>query len=179
MRRAPCGYTVPMYADGCELLVFRTFSQSVSASKRVFRHAGREPTLGSAPFLCYYGPKKYDATPVDGGVHCAAVSNEGALRKLPPAGLGKPALRMERKRRLRVIDHRPYGVERQRFRSLRLILCPKRRFVERVFCKAGQCGDLLHGVLAGKSLCNSFADQLQRVILRQRPFLSRRGTRND
>ena len=40
MRRAPCGYTVPMYADGCELLVFRTFSQSVSVPKRVFRHAG-------------------------------------------------------------------------------------------------------------------------------------------
>ena len=28
-----------MYADGCELLVFRTFSQSVSVPKRVFRHA--------------------------------------------------------------------------------------------------------------------------------------------
>ena len=31
--------TVPMYADGRELLVFRTFSQSVSVPKRVFRHA--------------------------------------------------------------------------------------------------------------------------------------------
>ena len=31
--------TVPMYADERELLVFRTFSQSVSVSKRVFRHA--------------------------------------------------------------------------------------------------------------------------------------------
>ena len=31
--------TVPLYADGCELLVFRTFSQSASVSKRVFRHA--------------------------------------------------------------------------------------------------------------------------------------------
>ena len=28
--------TVPMYADGRELLVFRTFLQSVSVSKRVF-----------------------------------------------------------------------------------------------------------------------------------------------
>ena len=33
--------TVPMYADGRELLVFRTFSQSVSVPKRVFRHAER------------------------------------------------------------------------------------------------------------------------------------------
>ena len=31
--------TVPMYADERELLVFRTFSQSVSVPKRVFRHA--------------------------------------------------------------------------------------------------------------------------------------------
>ena len=31
--------TVPMYADGREFLVFRTFSQSVSVPKRVFRHA--------------------------------------------------------------------------------------------------------------------------------------------
>ena len=39
--------TVPMYADGRELLVFRTFLQSVSVSKRVFRHA--DPTrTGSA-----------------------------------------------------------------------------------------------------------------------------------
>ena len=30
-----------MYADGRELLVFRTFSQSVSVPKRVFRHADR------------------------------------------------------------------------------------------------------------------------------------------
>ena len=30
---------VPMYADGRELLDFRTFSQSASVSKRVFRHA--------------------------------------------------------------------------------------------------------------------------------------------
>ena len=30
---------VPMYADERELLVFRTFSQSVSVPKRVFRHA--------------------------------------------------------------------------------------------------------------------------------------------
>ena len=32
-------HTVPMYADGRELLVFRTFLQSVSAPRRVFRHA--------------------------------------------------------------------------------------------------------------------------------------------
>ena len=32
--------TVPMYADGRELLVFQTFSQSFSVLKRVFRHAG-------------------------------------------------------------------------------------------------------------------------------------------
>ena len=31
--------TVPMYTDERELLVFRTFSQSVSVPKRVFRHA--------------------------------------------------------------------------------------------------------------------------------------------
>ena len=31
--------TVPMYADERELLVFRTFLQSVSVPKRVFRHA--------------------------------------------------------------------------------------------------------------------------------------------
>ena len=31
--------TVPVYADGRELLVFRTFLQSVSVPKRVFRHA--------------------------------------------------------------------------------------------------------------------------------------------
>ena len=31
--------TVPMYADERELLVFRTFSQSGSVPKRVFRHA--------------------------------------------------------------------------------------------------------------------------------------------
>ena len=31
--------TVPMYADERELLVFRTFSQSVSVPKRAFRHA--------------------------------------------------------------------------------------------------------------------------------------------
>ena len=36
--------TVPMYADERELLVFRTFSQSVSVPKRVFRHA-EENTL--------------------------------------------------------------------------------------------------------------------------------------
>ena len=35
--------TVPMYADERELLVFRTFSQSVSVPKRVFRHAERRP----------------------------------------------------------------------------------------------------------------------------------------
>ena len=28
--------TVPMYADGCKLLVFRTFLQSVSVSKMFF-----------------------------------------------------------------------------------------------------------------------------------------------
>ena len=39
MRRAPCGYTVPMYADGCELLAFRALSQSVSVPKGIFRHA--------------------------------------------------------------------------------------------------------------------------------------------
>ena len=33
--------TVPMYADERELLVFRTFSQSVSVPKRVFRHAAK------------------------------------------------------------------------------------------------------------------------------------------
>ena len=33
--------TVPMYADGRELLVLRTFSQSGSVPKRVFRHAER------------------------------------------------------------------------------------------------------------------------------------------
>ena len=33
--------TVPMYADGRELLVFRTFSQSVSVPKRVLRHAAK------------------------------------------------------------------------------------------------------------------------------------------
>ena len=33
--------TVPMYADEREFLVFRTFSQSVSVPKRVFRHAAK------------------------------------------------------------------------------------------------------------------------------------------
>ena len=37
---------VPMYADERELLVFRTFLQSVSVPKRVFRHAEtRQPKL--------------------------------------------------------------------------------------------------------------------------------------
>ena len=31
--------SVPMYADGRELLVFQTFSQSASVPKRIFRHA--------------------------------------------------------------------------------------------------------------------------------------------
>ena len=42
--------TVPMYADERELLVFRTFSQSVSVPKRVFRHAEGHPRRGW-PFL--------------------------------------------------------------------------------------------------------------------------------
>ena len=37
--------TVPMYADERELLVFRTFSQSVSVPKRVFRHAEQKTGL--------------------------------------------------------------------------------------------------------------------------------------
>ena len=35
--------TVPMYADGRELLVFRAFSQSDSVPKKGFRHAVTEP----------------------------------------------------------------------------------------------------------------------------------------
>ena len=38
---------VPLYADGRELLFFRTFLQSVSVSKRVFRHAEKD----KHPFL--------------------------------------------------------------------------------------------------------------------------------
>ena len=41
--------TVPMYADGRELLVFRTFSQSGSVPKRVFRHAEQAQRKISAP----------------------------------------------------------------------------------------------------------------------------------
>ena len=41
--------TVPMYADERELLVFRTFSQSVSVPKRAFRHAGAA-SVEAAPF---------------------------------------------------------------------------------------------------------------------------------
>ena len=37
-----------MYADERELLVFRTFSQSVSVPKRVFRHA---ETMGHSPIV--------------------------------------------------------------------------------------------------------------------------------
>ena len=40
--------TVPMYADERELLVFRTFSQSFSVPKRVFRHAEAR-CIGSVP----------------------------------------------------------------------------------------------------------------------------------
>ena len=38
-----------MYADERELLVFRTFSQSVSVPKRVFRHAEQAQRFFSAP----------------------------------------------------------------------------------------------------------------------------------
>ena len=41
---------VPMYADERELLVFRTFSQSVSVPKSVFRHAESEVHLHLAFF---------------------------------------------------------------------------------------------------------------------------------
>ena len=40
--------TVPMYADERELLVFRTFSQSVSVPKRVFRHAEKKDAAPAA-----------------------------------------------------------------------------------------------------------------------------------
>ena len=42
-----------MYADERELLVFRTFSQSVSVPKRVFRHAESEVHLHLA-FFTYW-----------------------------------------------------------------------------------------------------------------------------
>ena len=42
---------VPTYADGRELLVFRPFWQSVSVSKRVFRHAEAVPSSLSAVLL--------------------------------------------------------------------------------------------------------------------------------
>ena len=44
---------VPMYADGRELLVFRTFLQSVSVSKRVFRHAEATRRGAAGGFLHY------------------------------------------------------------------------------------------------------------------------------
>ena len=43
--------TVLVYADGRELLVFRTFLQSVSVSKRVFRHADAGGSIGSRPLV--------------------------------------------------------------------------------------------------------------------------------
>ena len=43
--------TVPMYADERELLVFRTFSQSVSVPKRVFRHA--ESKIAKSEFVFF------------------------------------------------------------------------------------------------------------------------------
>ena len=43
--------TVPMYADGRELLVFRTFSQSGSVPKKGFRHAENGRCIGSARLL--------------------------------------------------------------------------------------------------------------------------------
>ena len=50
-----------MYADGCELLVFRTFSQSVSVPKRVFRHAEAASryggTLAFFCAICYIGAR--------------------------------------------------------------------------------------------------------------------------
>ena len=45
--------TVPMYADERELLVFRTFSQSFSVPKSVFRHAESEVHLHLA-FFTYW-----------------------------------------------------------------------------------------------------------------------------
>ena len=55
MRRTPCGYTVSIYADRRELLVFRTFLQSASVSKRVFRHADAGSEYASRViFLSYF-----------------------------------------------------------------------------------------------------------------------------
>ena len=46
--------TVPMYADGRELLAFRTFWQSVSVPKRVFRHAEKTPNALHSVFFIIY-----------------------------------------------------------------------------------------------------------------------------
>ena len=46
--------TVPMYADERELLVFRTFLQSVSVPKRVFRHAEAGGLPMQSTGLCYF-----------------------------------------------------------------------------------------------------------------------------
>ena len=50
--------TVPMYADERELLVFRTFSQSVSVPKRVFRHAEPPDAGNCTRRLLYAGSLK-------------------------------------------------------------------------------------------------------------------------
>ena len=47
--------TVPMYADERELLAFRTFSQSVSVPKRVFRHADRHLPQKQVPVFILPG----------------------------------------------------------------------------------------------------------------------------
>ena len=62
MRRAPCGYTVPMYVDGRELLVFRTFSQSVSVPKRFFRHAAPRMSNHTGGFLALNGEHMFENT---------------------------------------------------------------------------------------------------------------------
>ena len=43
MRRTPCGYSVSIYADRRELLVFRTFLAVCQRAEKVFRHAERKP----------------------------------------------------------------------------------------------------------------------------------------
>ena len=80
MRRAPCGYTVPMYADGCELLVFRTFSQSAGVSKRVFRHA-EAAAAELQPPPQYIIPKPPSATEEVYGYGLSVCRSEGVARR--------------------------------------------------------------------------------------------------
>ena len=55
---------------------------------------------------------------VSAPVNRAEIYGIAAKQKLSTAGLGKPALRMERSCHRRAIDNRPYGVERWYLRML-------------------------------------------------------------